>query len=47
MRRLGWEGHNPKSCFILPVSPDLHEVRPSALETTRPNREQWKAGVGQ
>lgn len=47
MRRLGWKGHNPKSCFTLPVFPDLHEIWPSAMETAGPNREQWEAGVGQ
>lgn len=39
MRKLGWKGYHPKSCFILSVSPDLHEIRPPALEVTRPNRE--------
>lgn len=44
---LGWQGHNMEVCFILPLPLDLHEIWASALETTGPHREQWKAGVGQ
>lgn len=34
---LGWQGPNTKSCLILLVPLDLHEVWASALETTGPH----------